>query len=114
MLGFNRQLNSWAYVNAIEFFFRTAVSARITEPASILSLYYHPLFNICIDLTLLKTPSQTHSSSPIHSLMYGSKSSEARRQYPHRLKLIFEFSGLNGTLEKQALVFLARLKKETN
>jgi hypothetical protein len=38
--------------------------------------------------------------------MYALKSSEARRQYPKRLKMLFDFLGLPGTLEEQANEFL--------
>lgn len=40
--------------------------------------------------------------------MYALKSSEARRQYPKRLKLLFDFIGLSGSLEEQASEFLKR------
>ena len=46
--------------------------------------------------------------SPIYSFMYASKSSEARRQYPRKLKLLFHFIGLSGSLENQATEFLER------
>lgn len=43
--------------------------------------------------------------------MYALKSSEARRQYPRRLKLFFDFVGLKGTLNDQSIEFLMRLRK---
>ena len=43
--------------------------------------------------------------------MYGLKSSEARRQYPKRLKMIFDFLGLPGSLEEQASDFLEKAGK---
>jgi hypothetical protein len=46
--------------------------------------------------------------------MYALKSSEARRQYPRRLKLIFDFIGLGGTLNDQGIEFLKRLKEDIN
>lgn len=46
--------------------------------------------------------------------MYALKSSEARRQYPRRLKAFFDFVGLKGTLNEQALKFLKRLKEDIN
>lgn len=46
--------------------------------------------------------------------MYALKSSEARRQYPRRLKLFFDFEGLRGTLNEQATEFLRKLKEDTN
>jgi hypothetical protein len=52
------------------------------------------------------------ASSPIDSFMYALKSSEARRQYPRRLKLFFDFLGLKGTLNEQAIELLTRLIKD--
>jgi hypothetical protein len=46
--------------------------------------------------------------------MYALKSSEARRQYPRRLKLFFDSEGLRGTLNQQATEFLKRLKEDIN
>ena len=46
--------------------------------------------------------------------MYALKSSEARRQYPRRLKLFFDFIGLRGTLNEQGIEFLTRLKEDVN
>jgi hypothetical protein len=65
-------------------------------------------------LTLLLQPREGTTSSPIDSFMYALKSSEARRQYPRRLKLFFDFEGLRGTLNEQAIEFLTRLRKDIN
>jgi hypothetical protein len=46
--------------------------------------------------------------------MYALKSSEARRQYPSRLKLFFDFLGLGGSLTEQASEFMSRLRKDSN
>jgi hypothetical protein len=46
--------------------------------------------------------------------MYALKSSEARRQYPRRLKLFFDSVGLKGALNEQATQFLKRLKEDIN
>jgi hypothetical protein len=54
------------------------------------------------------------SSSPMYSFMYALKSSEARRQYPRRLKLFFDFVRFRGTLNEQAIEFLKRLKEDIN
>jgi hypothetical protein len=48
----------------------------------------------------------------IDSFMYALKSSEARRQYPRRLKLFFDFIGLGGKVE--GIEFLKRLKEGIN
>jgi hypothetical protein len=46
------------------------------------------------------------------SFMYALKSSEARRQYPRRLKLFFDFAGFEGTLNEQGTEFLNSLKED--
>jgi hypothetical protein len=38
--------------------------------------------------------------SPLYSFMYALKSSEARRQYPKRLKMLFDYLKLEGILEE--------------
>jgi hypothetical protein len=43
---------------------------------------------------------------PLYSFMYALKSSEARRQYPKRLKMLFDYLKLQGPLEEQAQRFL--------
>jgi hypothetical protein len=50
-------------------------------------------------------------SSPLYSFMYALKSSEARRQYPKRLKMLFDFLGLIGSLEEQANDFLNKARQ---
>ena len=44
--------------------------------------------------------------SPLYSFMYALKSSEARRQYPKRLKMLFDHLKLQGSLEEQARQFV--------
>ena len=43
--------------------------------------------------------------------MYALKSFEARRQYPRRLKLLFDFLNLSGSVDQQALLFLENVQK---
>lgn len=40
--------------------------------------------------------------NPIHSFLYVLKLSEAQREYPRRLKLLFDYLDLPGPLERQA------------
>jgi hypothetical protein len=47
---------------------------------------------------------------PMAKFMYGLKSSEARRQYPRRLKMFLDFIELNGTINEQARQLLAQTK----
>ena len=65
-------------------------------------------------MTLLLQTREGSASSPIDSFMYALKSSEARRQYPRRLKLFFDFVSLKGTLNEQAIQFLKGLKEDIN
>jgi hypothetical protein len=44
--------------------------------------------------------------SSLYSFMYASKSSEARRQYPNRLKMLFDHLKLPAPLEEQATEFI--------
>ena len=49
--------------------------------------------------------------SPLYSFMYTLKSSEARRQYPKRLKKLFDFLNLSGSSEEQANEFLNKARQ---
>lgn len=46
--------------------------------------------------------------------MYALNSSEARRQYPKRLKMLFDFLNLSGSLEEQANEFLDKARQNMN
>lgn len=50
--------------------------------------------------------------SALYSFMYALKSSEARRQYPKRLEMLFDFMELPGSLEEQATEFLKRARQD--
>ena len=52
--------------------------------------------------------------SPVYSFMYALNSSEARRQYPKRLKMLFDFLNLSGSLEEQANEFLDKARQNMN
>ena len=65
-------------------------------------------------MTLLTQQAEGRAHGPIDSFMYALKSSESRRQYPRRLKLFFDFVGLRGTLNEQAIEFLKRSKVDVN
>jgi hypothetical protein len=43
--------------------------------------------------------------------MYALNSFEARRQYPKRLKMLFDFLNLSGSLEEQANQFLDKARQ---
>jgi hypothetical protein len=50
---------------------------------------------------------------PLYSFMYALKSTEARRQYPKRLKMLFDFLNLLGSVEDPAREFLYRANQDT-
>jgi hypothetical protein len=57
------------------------------------------------------TEKEITQQKPVYSFMYALKSSEARRQYPKRLKMLFDFLNLSGSLEEQANEFLDKARK---
>jgi hypothetical protein len=59
------------------------------------------------------TQKQQQAQSPVlYSFMYALKSTEARRQYPKRLKMLFDFLGLPGSIEEQAKDFLDKARQD--
>jgi hypothetical protein len=52
-----------------------------------------------------KEITQQQQCSPLYSFTYALKSSEARRQYPKRLKMLSDYLKLSGTLEEQAIEY---------
>jgi hypothetical protein len=50
--------------------------------------------------------------SPLYSFMYALKSSEARRQYPKRLKMLFDYHKLQGSLGEQGKHFLDNTRQK--
>jgi hypothetical protein len=54
----------------------------------------------------------TQKQSPVYSFMYALKSTEARRQYPKRLKMLLDFLDLPGSLEEQARIFLDKARQD--
>jgi hypothetical protein len=83
-----------------------------TEPATKLTLYYHPPsigYSLSGLQSITKEKNEEKSEmggkqNPIYSFMFALKSSEARRQYPKRLKMLFDFLGLPGSLEEQEII----------
>jgi hypothetical protein len=55
----------------------------------------------------------TLQQSPLYSFMYALKSSEARRQYPKRLKMLFDYLKLEGSSEQQAKQFLDNAREKS-
>ena len=49
--------------------------------------------------------------NPLYPFMYALKSSEARRQYSKRLKMLFDYLKLSGPLEEQAKEFLNKTRQ---
>jgi hypothetical protein len=55
---------------------------------------------------------EIRKQSPIDSFRYALKSSEARRQYPRRLRILFDFLDLSGTLKSRLQRILGQIKTE--
>jgi hypothetical protein len=95
-----------------------------TEAESKLSLYYDPPYYIVRRLELVsiakeqneecKEITQQQQSSPLYSFIYALKSSEARRQYPMRLKTVIDYLKLSATLEEQAIEYLNKAETQEN
>jgi hypothetical protein len=68
------------------------------------------------EITTVQKEEQQHEKqrfqqSPLYPFMYALKSSEARRQYPKRLKMLFDYLGVHESLQEQAIVFLDKTKQ---
>jgi hypothetical protein len=66
---------------------------------------------VSLDLLSSITEKGIPRQSPVYSFMYAPNSSEARRQYPNRLKMLFDFLNLSGSLEEQANEFLNKARQ---
>jgi hypothetical protein len=61
-----------------------------------------------------KEITQQQQSSPLYLFIYALKSSEARRQYPMRLKTVIDYLKLSATLEEQAIEYLNKAETQEN
>jgi hypothetical protein len=50
--------------------------------------------------------------NPLSQFMYALKALETKRQWPNRLKVVFDFLGLLGNLDDQARQFMTLCKEE--
>jgi hypothetical protein len=55
--------------------------------------------------------SVTKEQDPIANLLYALKSSESKRQYPHRFKMFLDFLKIEGSLVEQAKRFLIKARQ---
>ena len=53
------------------------------------------------------------ATNPLSQFLYALKAPETRRQWPNRLKIVFEFLGLTGNLDEQAKQFITLCKEES-
>jgi hypothetical protein len=53
-----------------------------------------------------------HQNSPLSQFMYCLRASETRRQWPQRLKMLFDFLKIEGDLDHQATTFAENSKKD--
>ena len=73
-------------------------------PTSILSLYLGP--PRIIERQKHRMSVIEHATSPLSQFLYALKAPETKRQWPNRLKVVFDFLGLPGNLDEQAKGFL--------
>ncbi|MGH9976618.1 MAG: hypothetical protein ACRD8Z_12410 [Nitrososphaeraceae archaeon] len=78
-------------------------------PTSILSLYSGPPCITHWKRSLMEVIGKV--ANPLSQFLYALKSAETKSQWPNRLRIVFEFLGLEGALDDQARQFLA-LSKE--
>ena len=52
------------------------------------------------------------TANPLSQFLYALKAPETRRQWPNRLKVVFDFLGLGGDLGEQARLFVNLYKVE--
>ena len=52
------------------------------------------------------------ATNPVSQFLYALKAHETRRQWPNRLKVVFDFLGLVGNLDEQAKQFMTLCKEE--
>jgi pimeloyl-ACP methyl ester carboxylesterase len=52
------------------------------------------------------------ATSPLSQFLYASKAPETKRQWPNRLKVVFDFLGLAGSLDEQAKQFMILVPHE--
>src|SRR5919106_526718 len=52
------------------------------------------------------------TANPLSQFLYALKAPETRRQWPNRLKIVFNFLGLHGDLDEQAKQFMYLCKEE--
>jgi hypothetical protein len=72
----------------------------------------NPLYNASLQsITKEGKETRTTQQNPLYQFMYALKSSEARRQYPKRLKMLFDYLKLSGPLEEQAKEFLNKTRQ---
>ena len=63
-----------------------------------------------ISLSVTDQGREITKEAPLYAFMYALKSSEARRQYPKRLKMLFDYLKLSGLIEEQAKEFLDKTR----
>jgi hypothetical protein len=66
------------------------------------------------EVRIIRKLQHQQDQSPIYPFMYALKSSEARRQYRKRLKMLFDFLDYQGTKEEKARAFAAKTRRDSN
>jgi hypothetical protein len=63
-------------------------------------------------LSVIGKDREITKEDPLYAFMHALKSSEARRQYPKRLKMLFDYLKLSGLIEEQAKEFLDKTRQK--
>jgi integrase len=53
-----------------------------------------------------------HATNPLSQFLYALKAPETKRQWPNRLKVVFDYLGFPGTLDEQAKQFMVLCREE--
>jgi hypothetical protein len=84
------------------------------RPSLITTLKFGPDVSIMRNLSQIQTQEQEkeqENENPMEVFLYALKAPETKRQYPKRLKTLFDFLGFSEPLENQAREFLKKARE---
>jgi hypothetical protein len=98
------------FLKTLEPVLRTGNGTETLGPTSILSLYLGP-YRI-IERQVDRMSVVESATNSLSHFLYALRAPETKRQWPKRLKVVFDFLGLPGDLDEQAKKFMALCKEE--
>lgn len=88
---------------------RKAEGSNPFRPNLIKRLKFGPNVSIMSNLSAIQTQEQEQEQeNPMEVFLYALRAPESKRQYPKRLKMLFDFLGLSEPLDNQAHEFLRK------